>query len=166
MQNFGIAQKGCLLFFVSRTGRAGRARGFDIHGMRRYLCPSKNFPMALRDEFPPAGTEYLGGHSDGLVYRTAFTAKTIEQAYEMVRRFLVEEGYGDVPLPEDAATLQKFRLRTRNRQILLFEDNGYVHNPIKILFPTDARRRCTLLLEIYNEKAPNHLLRFHGKLDE
>lgn len=130
------------------------------------FAPPKKLPMALRDSFPPAGTEYLGGHSDGYVYRTAFTAKTIDQAYEMVRRFLHEEGYADVPLPEDAETLQKFRLRTRNKQILLFEDNGYVHNPIKILFPVDTRRRCTLILEIYNEQAPNHLLRFHRKLEE
>ena len=69
-----------------------------------------------------------------------------------------------MPLPENLAELSLFRFSTRNRQILLFEDNGYVHNPIKILFPPDHRQKRKLILEIYNEKAPGHLLRFHRKL--
>ena len=82
----------------------------------------------------------------------------------MVCQFLKEEGYSDVPLPRDARELAKFRLPTRNRQILLFEDNGYVHNPVKIIFPTDSRKRSTLILCLYNESDPQHLLRFHRRL--
>ncbi|MCF8282614.1 MAG: hypothetical protein K9J45_19640 [Bacteroidales bacterium] len=82
----------------------------------------------------------------------------------MIKEFLKEEGYGDLPLPKDVEELKKFKLPTRNRQILMFEDNGYVHNPIKILFPSDPKKSKMLLLEIYDENAPNHLLRFHRKL--
>jgi hypothetical protein len=61
--------------------------------------------------------------------------------------------------------LELFRLPTRNKQILLFEDNGYVHNPIKILFPTDGRKRNVLILCVYNEAEPQHLLKFHRVLN-
>ncbi|MFK7935244.1 MAG: hypothetical protein AB8G22_17155 [Saprospiraceae bacterium] len=122
--------------------------------------------MALRDDFPAAGTEYLGEESDGWEYRTVFAGSNLAATYAMVRQFLQEEGYEDVPLPETAADLELFRLLTRNQQILLFEDNGYVHNPIKILFPIDRRRKKTLILCVYNEKDPQHLLRFHGKLED
>jgi hypothetical protein len=47
----------------------------------------------------------------------------------------------------------------------MFEDNGYVHNPIKILFPQDRRKRSTLILCIYNEADPQHLLKFHRILE-
>ena len=120
--------------------------------------------MALRDEFPPTGVEYMGGESDGYVYRTVFAGSTLAHSYEMIRLFLQEEGYGDVPLPENAEELELFRLPLRNRQILLFEDNGYVHNPVKVLFPLDRRQKRKLILEIYNEQAELHLLRFHRRL--
>ena len=48
----------------------------------------------------------------------------------------------------------------------MFEDNGYVHNPVKILFPNDGRKKNTLILQLYNELAPKHLLRFHRKLTD
>ena len=121
--------------------------------------------MALREEFPAAGSDYLGGESDGYEYRTVFAGSSLEATYEMVRQFLREEGYGDIPLPRNAGELQLFRLATRNKQILLFEDNGYVHNPIKVLFPLDRRKKTTLILCIYNEAAPQHLLRFHRVLE-
>jgi hypothetical protein len=88
--------------------------------------------MPLRDDFPPAGSDYLDGESDGYEYQTVFGGSRLESTYEMVRQFLAEEGYEDVPLPKDAEELKLFRLPTRNKQILMFEDNGYVHNPIKI----------------------------------
>jgi hypothetical protein len=83
----------------------------------------------------------------------------------MIRSFLREEGYGQVPLPKDVAELAYFRLHTRNRQVLLFEDNGYVHNPVKVLFPLDRRKKTALMLCVYREDAEQHLLRFHNKLD-
>ena len=122
--------------------------------------------MPLRTEFPSDGEEYLGGESDGKVYRTTFAGGSLGHSYDMVRQFLKEEGYGEIPLPADVEELELFRLKTRNRQILLFEDNGYKHNPIKILFPADGRKKRTLILEIYNEGAPRHLLRFHNRLGE
>ncbi len=120
--------------------------------------------MALRDNFPAAGDSYLGGTSDGFVYYSAFKGSSLAKAYEMLRLFLVEEGYVDVPLPKDVEELRKFYQARPGRQLCLFEVNGYWHNPIKILFPNDRRKKRLLLLEIYNEKAPDHLLRFHGKL--
>lgn len=117
--------------------------------------------MALRDDFPPAGSDYMGGESDGYEYKTVFSGSKLEISYGMVRQFLKEEGYAEVPLPRNADELALFRLPTRNRQILLFEDNGYVHNQVKILFPTDRRKRSTLILCLYNESDPEHLLKFH-----
>jgi hypothetical protein len=122
--------------------------------------------MPIRDEFPPSGSDYLDGTSDGLVYTTIFAGSNLEATYAMVRSFLKEEGYQDLPLPADAQELLQFRLPTRNKQILLFEDNGYVHNPIKVLFPTDSRTRRKLILKIYNEKAGQHLLRFHNRMED
>ncbi len=110
--------------------------------------------MPLREVFPPAGTEYLGGESDGYEYRTVFAGSSLEHSYSM-----------DIPLPRDAQELLRFKVPTRNRQILLFEDNGYRHNPVKILFPLDGRKRNTLILCIFNETDPEHLLKFHRVLD-
>ena len=121
--------------------------------------------MPIRDNFPNSEDALsTGGESDGLVYRTSFTGANLERTYSLVIQFLQQEGYGDLPVPTSAKELLLFRIPTRNRQILMFEDNGYVHNPIKILFPVDGRKKNALILEIYNESAPNHLLRFHGKI--
>ncbi len=119
--------------------------------------------MALRDGFPPEGLEYVGGESDGWEYRTVFSGMNLKYSYDMIKAFLEEEGYGDVPIPKDATELEYFRLPTRNRQILLFEDNGYIHFPIKILFPVDGRNKRKLTLCVYNENMEDALLRFHRK---
>lgn len=117
--------------------------------------------MSIKEEFPAAGAQYMGGESDGWEYRVVFAGSSLEQSYAMVTAFLEEEGYGDIPVPEDAEELALFRLPTRNKQILLFEDNGYVHNPVKILFPLNRRQKKTLILCIYNEQIKGHLTRFH-----
>lgn len=117
--------------------------------------------MALRSDFPSAGTTYLGGTSDGYEYRTTFAGSNLEATYDMVVQFLREEGYEDIPVPKNANELALFRLPTRNKQILLFEDNGYVHNPVRILFPIDGRIRRKLHLHLYNEQDPAHLIKFH-----
>ena len=119
--------------------------------------------MALRDGFPPEGLEYVGGESDGWEYRTVFSGMNLKYSYDMIKAFLEEEGYGDVPIPKNATELEYFRLPTRNRQILLFEENGYIHFPIKILFPVDGRNKRKLTLCIYNEKEEDALLRFYRK---
>jgi len=122
--------------------------------------------MAMRDDFPEAGSDYMGGECDGYEYRTIFAGTSLEHSFQMIRAFLQEEGYEDIPLPKNAEELSLFRLPTRNRQILLFEDNGYAHNPVKILFPPDRRKRTALILCLYNEKDPEHLLKFHRVLEE
>ena len=113
------------------------------------------------EQFPAAGTDYMGGSSDGWEYRSVFAGSKLAYTYEMVKQFLREEGYGDVPLPESAEDLRLFR-RPKAPQLQLFGEKGYIHNPIKILFSSDPRQRNTLTLCVYNEKSAGHLLRFHG----
>lgn len=117
--------------------------------------------MSIKATFPPAGSNYMDGESDGWEYRVVFSGSNLQVSYDMIRAFLEEEGYGDIPIPKDAEELELFRLPTRNNQILMFEDNGYVHNPIKILFPINRRQKRQLTLCIYNDQADNHLIRFH-----
>ncbi len=118
--------------------------------------------MPIRDDFPLAeDTNEIGGTSDGFVYTTEFRASSLQKAYDMLLEFLEGEGYDDVPLPVDAEELKHWRLPARRRQLRLWEENGYIHNPIKILFST-SRQRNTLTLKIYNEYADDFLMRFHG----
>jgi len=119
--------------------------------------------MAIRENFPPEGEEYMGGESNGYEYTTVFAGMSLKHSYEMIQAFLKEEGYEDIPLPKDAEELSLFRLKTRNKQILLFEENGYVHSPIKIIFPVNRRNKRTLILYIYNDTDPEHLLKFYRK---
>ncbi len=120
----------------------------------------------LRQAFPAAGEERHGGTSDGYCFRITFAAGRLDRTYAMVREFLVEQGYGNVPVPADAGELRAFRLPSRLRQQLsLFGDDGYVHNPVRILFPPPGGKRGALLLRVYDEAAPGHLLRFHGRGD-
>lgn len=117
--------------------------------------------VPMREQFPAAGSQYLGGNSDGWEYRTAFAGSRLAYAYEMLKQFLKDEGYADVPLPDSAAELRLFK-KSRRAQLQMFSENGYVHNPVKILFPADPRQRNTLILCVYNEREPGHLLRFHA----
>ena len=120
--------------------------------------------MSLRTAFPTMPGEHKGGTSDGYCYRTCFSGASLEHSLQMVQQFLIEEGYGDLPLPKNEEELKMFRLPSRNKQLMMFEDNGYVHNPIKVLFSDNPRQTKMLILEIYDEKAPKHLLRFHKRL--
>ena len=116
----------------------------------------------IRYNFPKAGEAVAGGTSDGYCFRLVFAAGRLERTYEMVKAFLKEEGYGTLPLPKDANELRLFRQPPKLRhQLSLFGDNGYVHNPLKILFPVPAGQRGALIVELYNEACPNHLTRFH-----
>lgn len=117
----------------------------------------------IRYNFPAAGEVVEGGTSvDGYCYRAVFAAGRLERSFDMIKAFLEEQGYGQLPLPRDAQELRQFRLPPKLRhQLSLFGENGYVHNPIKILFPVPAGRRGALILELYNEADQNHLLRFH-----
>lgn len=118
--------------------------------------------VPIRVKFPKDDEEYMGGYCDGQVYKSFFAGSSLQQSYEMILSFLQEEGYGDLPFPKDYKELLKFRLTTRNKQVLLFEDNGYIHNPVKILFPLDRRKKNVLELCLYNESDEHHLLRFHN----
>ena len=117
--------------------------------------------MALRTDFPPPGSDYMGGTSDGWEYCTSFAGTTLEQSYDMLRQFLAQEGYQDIPLPKDAEELDLFREPPSRSQINLFIENGYSHNPVKIKFHKHRRKRTTLILCLYNELVPGHLVRFH-----
>lgn len=127
-------------------------------------APEPTAKPRLRYDFPAAGVTFEGGTSDGYCYRITFAAGRVERTYEMLRAFLAEHGYGDVPVPASAAELRRFRQPPRLRhQLSFFGDNGYVHNPLRILFPVPAGHRGALCLELYNEAAADHLLRFHRR---
>ncbi len=115
--------------------------------------------VPIRQHFPEAGSHYLGGKSDGWEYRTVFAGGRLESSYNMVLEFLKEHGYANVPVPETADELKRFR-KQRTSQLQLFPERGYIHNPIKILF--EPKIRNALVLCLYNEAYPQHLLRFHG----
>jgi hypothetical protein len=120
--------------------------------------------MPIRTDFPEAGSDYLGGTSDGWEYKTTFLGSTLEQSLLMVTSFLAEEGYGDLPLPANAKELRLFKKLSRPQQLAMFREVGYVHNPIKILFHPNAKMNKMLTLCIYNEKVEQHLLRFYDLL--
>ncbi len=123
--------------------------------------------MPIREIFPTKGEKYQDGESDGIRYTLIFGGASLKESYKMIKAFLNEEGFGDIPLPHSIEDLQLFRHPKNTKgQIVLFEDNGYCHNPIKILFPLDRRKKNILYLIIYNEEIEQHLLRFHGKLNE
>ncbi len=114
----------------------------------------------IRQHFPA-----LGPDCDGHCYRITFAAGRLERTYDMILTFLKEQGYANVPVPNNTQELRKFRLPPKLRhQLSLFGEDGYVHNPVKILFPSPAGRRGELLLELYNEAAPDHLLKFHRRI--
>ena len=118
----------------------------------------------IKEDFPPVGSQYQGGISDGWQYQIRFAGSNLQSSLDMIRAFLEEEGYADVPLPQSAGELLHFKLPTKQEQILLFGDNGYLHNPIKILFDPRDKFSKKLLLCIFNEKIENHLLKFHNKV--
>ena len=127
--------------------------------------PPKSYATVIRHSFPKAGEEREGGASDGYCFSITFAAGKLEKSYELVRSFLREQGYAGVPLPKSAEELRRFRLPPKLRhQLSLFGHNGYVHNPVKILFPVPAGNRGALVLEIYNEREEDHLLKFHHRL--
>lgn len=139
--------------------------GFAEEAPPQPESPAPAAPQApMREHFPPAGSGYLGGASDGWEYRTVFGGARLAASYEMVKQFLREEGYGDVPLPATVEELRLFRRAPGGVQLHLFGERGYAHNPVKILFSNDPRQRNTLILCVYNEQAPDHLPRFHGVL--
>jgi hypothetical protein len=116
----------------------------------------------IRSNFPEADSNYMGGTCDGWEYRIIFGGSKLENSYKMLQLFLQEEGYKDIPIPENAEELKQFK-KPRPGQQTLFAERGYMHNPIKILFSNDPKQRNMLILCVYNEKSKGHLLRFHGR---
>lgn len=119
--------------------------------------------MALRHKFPPFGSTILGGTSDGVVYTTAFAGSTMDATLAMVRAFLDEEGYAGVPIPRDGAEMLAFLQPEQGSHPHLFARPSYAHNPVRLVLPKGDRRRRKLVVELYNEAAPGHLLRFHRR---
>ncbi len=120
----------------------------------------------IRTDFPPSGSHYEGGSSDGWCYQVRFAGGNLQASLDMVRTFLDEEGYAEIPIPKTSEELLYFKIPVKREQILLFGDNGYVHNPIKILFLPAETRPKTLILCLYNEQTEGHLLKFHGKINQ
>ncbi len=120
----------------------------------------------IRASFPPENSTHLGGISDGRRYRTVFGGNSLEQSYGMLRQFLLEEGYEDLPLPTDAAELKLFRHPPGKKAMKLFEEYGYVHYPIKIFFHPHLSKEHTLILYIYNQNINQSLLYFHDRLPQ
>lgn len=118
----------------------------------------------IRVEFPPNKSNHLGGISDGYRYRTVFGGTSLEQSYGMLRLFLEEEGYKNLPMPNGAEELKLFRHPPGRKAMKLFEEYGYVHYPIKIFFHPHLSKEHTLILYIYNEKTNRSLLNFHDRL--
>ena len=118
--------------------------------------------MALRNNFPKKDEEYLGVTTDGWEYTTSFTSSSLQDSYQMLQRFLNQEGYQDIPLPKSIEELLLFKNPPNRPQMMLFNENGYFHNPIKIFFPNGKRKEQDLILKVYNENAAHHLLRFHN----
>ena len=121
--------------------------------------------MTLRENFPPYGSEVLGGVSDGLVYTTAFVGTSLTDTLALIRLFLDEQGYAEVPLPRTTDEMLAFRQPERGCHPNLFEQPSYAHNPVRLTLPKRDRLRRKLVVELYNESAPEHLLRFHRRLD-
>ncbi len=92
--------------------------------------------MSLRTAFPTMPGEHKGGTSDGYCYRTCFSGASLEHSLQMVQQFLIEEGYGDLPLPKNEEELKMFRLPSRNKQLMMFEDNGYTKEEMKLVRET------------------------------
>ncbi|WP_245911562.1 hypothetical protein [Neolewinella xylanilytica] len=127
-------------------------------------APAEVEKVRLRQDFPETGSDRYGGLSDGYCFRIVFAAGRLERSYDLLRQFLQEEGYEAVPVPADADELKKFRLPPKLRhQLSLFGEDGYVHNPLKILFPPQGGKRGAVILEIYNEAEAGHLLKFHRR---
>ena len=121
--------------------------------------------MTLRENFPPYGSEVLGGTSDGLVYTTAFVGTSLAATLELIRLFLDEQGYPEVPLPRTSEEMLAFLQPEHGCHPNLFEQPSYAHNPVRLTFPKRDRLRRKLVVELYNEAAPGHLLRFHRRQD-
>ncbi len=121
--------------------------------------------MSLRTNFPSSEEQYQDGVSDGNKYVLIFAGSSLAKSFEMILQFLREEGYADVPVPSSFQELKLFRKKGMKNQLRLFDEIGYLHNPIKILFPESKKYpRSALMLHVFNEADPDNLLRFHGLL--
>jgi hypothetical protein len=124
----------------------------------------KMIPKMIRTEFPLAGSTYEGGVSDGWEYQVKFLGSNLQASLDMVQAFLIEQGYAELPIPRTAEELLHFKTPAKRGQTALFGDNGYVHNPLKILFDTTERVPRKLILCLFNEQSEKFLLRFHKKI--
>ncbi len=119
--------------------------------------------MKLRHDFPPYGSTALGGTSDGVLYTTCFAGTTLEATLGMVRVFLDEEGYEDVPIPATTEEMLAFLQPEEGAHPHLFARPAYAHNPVRLVLPARDRLRRKISVELYNEHVPGHLLRFHRR---
>ena len=88
---------------------------------------------------------------DGWVYQTAFDGDTEEESFDNLRKFLQENGFGDIPMPQNARRLWFDYLRP--------DDNGnfvrFIWHPI--IISQSEYHKNGLVLSIYNEQIEDHL---------
>ena len=105
----------------------------------------------FRYNFPKEGVDGF----DGYTYTKIFGGDSLDEAYDKLKEFLENNGYADIPVPNDTDELY-----------LLFgsdEEESYKHNPISISF--SPYNKTEIWLTLHNEDYPNHLLLFHDKYD-
>ncbi|MBK6606089.1 MAG: hypothetical protein IPO06_06295 [Leptospiraceae bacterium] len=105
----------------------------------------------FRYNFPKEGVDGF----DGYTYTKIFGGDSLDEAYDKLKEFLENNGYADIPVPNDTDELY-----------LLFgsdEEESYKHNPISISF--SPYNKTEIWLTLHNEEFPNHLLMFHEQYD-
>ena len=73
--------------------------------------------MSIRLYFPTETDDNQGGVSDGVVFTTVFAGSTYVNTFEMVKEFLKENDFGDLPLPKNFEELKLFRLKCMKNQL-------------------------------------------------
>ena len=69
--------------------------------------------MSIRENFPKQDDPpYEGGTSDGWEYQIAFRGGNLDASFAMIRSFLQEEGFEDLPVPMNAFELSLFKINS------------------------------------------------------
>lgn len=115
-------------------------------------------PDNIRNNFPPKGSEYRGGMSDGWCYRTSICSSDPEvDLVPTIRKFLDDEGYSSVPLPPNAERLWRDYLLADAKA---GSARNYVWHPVIISQCSYYENGVDIF--IFNEKYPDHQAMWDG----
>ena len=103
----------------------------------------------IKNNFPKNMEEYKGGKSDGWCFRIDLWAETENKVIEMIKEFLNNEGYSDIPIPK-AERLWWDYLRPDSNGI----EGSFIWYPIQIY--QNSYKKNAVSLFIYNENHPEH----------